>query len=78
LNTLNNLKFVDLNDCNFSKQAGTEIALALGKQANLEVLLIRDANLGDGGVKAILDALSSSSIPKLSKLDISGKINCYE
>lgn len=63
---------MDLNDCNFSKQAGPEIASALSKQTNLEVLLIRDANLGDAGIKAILDALSSSTTSKLSKLDMSG------
>jgi hypothetical protein len=47
------------------------LASALAVQTDLECLLLRDANMGDNGIVAVLKAITSANI-KIKVLDISG------
>ncbi|RLN89103.1 hypothetical protein BBJ28_00006555 [Nothophytophthora sp. Chile5] len=68
---LRDLKSLDLSDCSFEDEGVVQLAEAISKQTNLQILKLRDASLGAGGAEMVAKALASGKI-QLVELDLSG------
>ncbi|DBA01317.1 TPA: hypothetical protein N0F65_001822 [Lagenidium giganteum] len=68
---LRHLKSLDVSDCSFEDGGVTQLAEAIGKQKDLQVLKLRDASLGPDGVESVMQAIADNGL-QLVELDLSG------